>query len=586
MSRLLSAAVCLLTSACLAACGGSSPDQGGAPAGLKRVPRNRTLVMDCAEHGTCLGQIKDYNTFNPYLPGTTSRIGYNFLYEPLYFYNPYRDELIPWIATGHEYSPDHTALTVTIRPGVQWSDGADWTAHDLVFTIEMLKASAPDLSFSTDMDNWVARTVAVDSLTARIELKAPNPRFLFSYFVHYFGNGVPIVPRHIWEGRDPRTFTNFDPENGLPVFSGPYALALSVPEQRVWDLRPDWWAARISFQRLPKVERVIYLTYMEEAKRVQNLIGNTMDTCLDLRPPNIRTVLERNPNVTTWTGRELPHGYLDYWPVSLGFNALEEPFADPEIRRAVNHAIDREQLIEVGWQGSGTYTLHPFPDYPPLLEYTQGIGDLFDRYEVGVHSPEKTAAIMARQGFERDGQGFWSKDGTRLKMVVDIFDIFQDLAPVLVAQLRRAGFDASFRMTPDVYTRMAQGEARAFMNGQSGSVRDPYDTLRLYHSRFVQPTGTPAEHFWRWRNAEFDALVDRMAEVAPDDPRLAGLFRQAMEIWLCELPSIPLVQWYHRIPHNQTYWTGWPSAEDPYINSAYWHAVWLLVLLNLEPVQG
>ena len=117
-------------------------------------------------------------------------------------------------------------------------------------------------------------------------------------------------------------------------------------------------------------------------------------------------------------------------------------------------------------------------------------------------------------------------------------------------------------------------------------MRDPYATLRLYHSRFVQPTGTPAEHFWRWRNAKFDALVDQMAEVAPDDPRLVELFRQAMEIWLAELPSIPLVQWYHRIPHNETYWTNWPSAENPYINSAYWHRVWLLVLLNLEPTQG
>ena len=39
----------------------------------------------------------------------------------------------------------------------------------------------------------------------------------------------------------------------------------------------------------------------------------------------------------------------------------------------------------------------------------------------------------------------------------------------------------------------SQGEARAYMTGHAGSVRDPYFTMRLYHSRFVQPTGTPAE---------------------------------------------------------------------------------------------
>ena len=157
---------------------------------------------------------------------------------------------------------------------------------------------------------------------------------------------------------------------------------------------------------------------------------------------------------------------------------------------------------------------------------------------------------------------------------------------MLVAQLKRAGFDASFRMTSDVYTRMTQGMARSFMFGNGGSVRDPYFTLRLYHSRFVRPTSTAAEIFWRWQNEEYDRIVDQMGQTAPDDPQLLSLFRQAMEIWIEELPSIPLVQWYHRIPHNETYWTNWPTAANPYINSAYWHTSFLLVLLGLEPVQG
>ena len=72
---------------------------------------------------------------------------------------------------------------------------------------------------------------------------------------------------------------------------------------------------------------------------------------------------------------------------------------------------------------------------------------------------------------------------------------------------------------------------------------------------------------------------------APDDPALVPLFRQALEIWLAELPAIPLLQWFHRIPHNQTYWTNWPSAENPYMNSAYWVRSFLIVLLGLEPAQ-
>jgi hypothetical protein len=57
------------------------------------------------------------------------------------------------------------------------------------------------------------------------------------------------------------------------------------------------------------------------------------------------------------------------------------------------------------------------------------------------------------------------------------------------------------------------------------------------------------------------------------------------QIWLRELPAIPLLQWYHRIPHNETYWRGWPSEKNPYVNSAFWARTWLLVLLELDPVD-
>ena len=569
---------CALLALLLAGCGGGG--QSG------DIPRSRTFIMDCSSEGDCGGQIKDYNAFNPYLLMGITKTGWNFLFEPLYFYNAYaaKDNVIPWIATGHEYNENFTEITVHIREGVEWSDGHPWTAHDLVFTINMLRTNAPELGFSTDMEAWVAEATATDDYTAFIRLTAANPRFMFSYFTNNFDNGIPIVPKHIWEAQpDPVEFLNFDLEKGWPVVTGPYRIRLSVPEQRVWDRRDDWWASKIGFQDLPKVERLIYLPYMEGPKRVQNLISNTLDMSLDLRPPNIQSVLDANPNVTTFSGRELPHGYLDWWPICMGFNNLEAPFNDPEIRRAINYAINREQLVAIGWQGAGTLSYLPFPDFPPLRAYTDQIQDLLDKYEVGVFDLSKSALIMERKGWARDEEGFWTKDGERMKIVIDIFAIFNDLTPVLVAQLEKAGFDADFRMTPDANTRMAQGTAKAFLMGNSGSVRDPYFTLRLYHSRFVQPTGTHAERFWRWSNADYDRIVDLMGQTSPEDPAFEGMFREAMEIWLRELPAIPLVQWYHRIPHNETYWTNWPSLENPYINTAYWHNTFLLLLLGLEP---
>ena len=573
--------VCWLAcSLLLLSCGGAE-DESGQKTRVNRVPRNRTLILG-------LTQMQDYDAFNPYIPGVVSSTGSNFLFEPLYYYNAYseKDNLIPWLAESHQYNEDYTEVTVTIRKGVEWSDGEPWTAADLVFTINMLKGNAPELILSTDMKTWVEEATVVDDLTARIVLTAPNPRFIFSYFTDCFVNGVRIVPEHIWKGQDAKSFKNFDLAKGWPVVTGPYRMAISTPEQRVWDLRAEWWAAKTGFQTMPKVERIIYLNFGNEAKWVQQLLTNEIDSSVDLRPVNIESVLEENPNVSTWTGRKPPYGYLDWWPLSLGFNNQEEPFSDSEIRWAINFAINRKQVVDVGWHGAGDYTLHPYPEFPPLMRYIDKIQDLFEKYQLNTYDLAKSAEIMERKGWSKNEEGFWSKDGKSLKFVIDVFpNLFQDFTPVLVEQLRQAGFEASFRATNDAYTRMTQGTARAFVMGHAASVRDPYFTLRLYHSRFVQPTDTAAEYFWRWENAAFDKLVDRMAEVAPEDPELDELFHQAMDIWLRELPSIPLVQWYHRIPHNETYWKNWPTADNPYVNSAYWHRTWLLVLLNLEPVQ-
>ncbi len=202
------------------------------------------------------------------------------------------------------------------------------------------------------------------------------------------------------------------------------------------------------------------------------------------------------------------------------------------------------------------------PDYPPLRPYFESVQDLLEKHAIGQHDLSRCAEILTSKGWRRQNR-YWTKDGKRFKFVIDIATVFQDLGPVLVAQLQRAGFDASFRMTQDFYTRVTQGPARAYLNGHGGSTGDPYFTLSLYHSRHIRPTGTFAEYAWRWGNPASDAVVERTSRTESEEPALRAQFREAMDFWLAELPSVPLVQWQHRIAHNETYWRGWPSADDP-----------------------
>lgn len=558
---------------------------------LAEVPRERTLI-----HGITGNQLTDYNTFNPFLPGIATSSGYPFCFEPLYYYNAYADDgvcgpdaldceagLIPWLATGFEFNDDFTELTFTLRDDAYWNDGEPFTANDVVFTVQMLQENAPTLTWSIDMRDRVADVQAPDDYTVVLTLTEPNPRFMFNYFAYHFDIGIPIVPAHIWGNIDPTAFTFLDIENGLPVTTSPWKIVLSSPQQRIFDRADSYWAADAGLVDMPAMERIIVLPGSDETTMVQLVINNEVDLTIDLRPANIIAATAQNPNVTTWTGDESPYGYRDWWPIGLGFNCQRAPFDNPQIRWAINHAIDREQIVQFGYQGAGEKTLLPYPAFPALNEYVDSIPELTGR--IDSYDPALTEEMMVAAGWEKDGDGFWARDGERFPFIIFSLILFQDIAPILVEQLRRAGFDASFRTVvgPEFSEAVYTGNVDAYLFGHGGSVRDPYYTMRLYHSRYSLPTGERATYPYRWLNEEYDGIVDQMAGTAPDDPALMDLFRQGMELWVNELPDIGLVQWFHRIPTNQTYWTNWPSQENPYINSAYWHRTSPLWINSIRP---
>jgi peptide/nickel transport system substrate-binding protein len=549
------------------------------------IPRNRTLIS-VGGGGEAPLQFTDYESMNPYYLAHISSHGAQVVYEPLYFYNYMKDEEVPWLATSYQYNSDFTNLTITIRSGVKWSDNVDFTAEDVVYTLIMLRDHAPELRYSGDIQKWVKDAVAVDKLTVRITFNAPNTRFMFDYLTNHQDIGIWIVPKHIWEKHDPTEFSNYDIEKGLPVLTGPYKLHLSTADQTIWDLREDWWAAKTGFHALPQVKRLIFLPAFDETKHAQMMINNEVDVSLNLSPENIQKVLKANPKVSTFSHDKPPFGYKDWWPTSMGFNCSEPPFNDPEIRWAIAYAINPKDVITYGLQGMGSSTKVFFPEFPPLMKYIDAVQDLFKEYDPNEYNPQKTANIMMKKGYTKDSDGFWvDSTGKRIKIEIITFSVLQSIAPPIVENLRRAGFDASFQLPVDWFERLSLGTGKAFLFGHAASVRDPYAACNLYTSQFNVPTGKPTFPFYRWSNPEIDRIVEKMAMVPHDDPRLVGLFHDYMEIWLPELPDIPLCSYYHRNPINHTYWEGWPSVDDPYANDANWHKTFLLILLKLKPTQ-
>ncbi len=552
---------------------------------IPEVARNRTLILRWSQNSQ--PRHIDFDLWSGYPVGANHQNGLGLFYEPLAFYSAFADETIPWLAESWEYNDDLTELRIVTRSGITWSDGEPFSAEDVAYTLNAVRDAAAQVRWGVDVEQFVEEATAESDTETLVRFKVPAPRF-FYFMTYKYDIGLYIVPKHIFEGQDIATFKAFDIEAGLPVTTAPWKVVFSSPEQKVIDRLDSWWAVDQGLvDALPQVERIIYLPWTEETQIAQQLIANEIDCSLDLRPLTMETILVQNPAIITHTGTEPPYGYVDWWPTSLYVNNELEPFSDPDVRWALSYFINRDQIIEVALAGAGsTYPL-PLPSYPGLAPFVEEISDLLEEYPTLEHNPEKGAALLEGAGWAKNGDGLWEKDGQTLDLDIGSFAVMADIGPVVAEQLRQQGVNASFAMPPDFFDRFQQGEYRGALFGHGGSVSaDPYFTLRLYQSVTEAVPGGHQVNFSLWRNEEFDKIVDEMAVTPPEDQEaLMDQWRRAMEIWLPELPDIQIQEWYHRIPMNTTYWQGWPTQDDPYVNGAFWHLTFQLVLNRLTPTQ-
>ena len=586
----------LLLSMLLAACGtpaattssepAAAADSGAAAApvaGLTEVPRNRTFKM---MRGGVSGQHVDHELWNPYSIGSNHQNGANIMYEPLAFYSAFADEELMWLAESYSYNEDSTELTIKTRPGINWSDGQPFSAEDVAFTFESLKELGSQVRWGVDVQQFVESAEAVDEQTVLIKFVVPAPRF-FNLVSYKFDIGVYIVPKHIFEGQDWTTFTAFDVEKGWPVTTGPFQVVASSPEQKIYDRRETWWAADQGLAPMPEMERIVQLPDAQEQQQAQSLITNEIDMGFTLAPETFATIFEQNDKITTHAGRQAPYGYLDWWPVSMYVNTTVPPFDNPDVRWALSLFIDREQVVEVGWSGANTISRLPMPPYPPLQRYFDAVEDLLQEYNTSEFNPDKANALLEKAGFTKNGEGKWvDAAGEPLSLDAFVPDFLNGMGMVVVQQLKDQGIEVNPSNPPDMFDRFTQGDYEAAFFGHGGSVNDPYFTLRLYQGSSKAVPGDHQSNFSRWSNPAYDEIVDQVY-VTPmtDYATLEKLFHDAMAIWLPALPDIPLTELYHRIGYNETYWTNWPTAENPYVNGASWHLTFEMVLWNLKAVE-
>jgi len=362
-------------------------------------------------------------------------------------------------------------------------------------------------------------------------------------------------------------------------------------------VREDWWAVAAGKASMPEVKRVVITNIGGTVGQnmdvvAQKVVNNEYDATLDMRSSVIGNILAQNPKVTTHTGSNPPYGYLDWWPNSLWMNTQIAPYNDVRVRRAISLAVDRATINEVVYEGAEVATIYPFPMYPGLQKFadTPGMKALVEQLQPGKFDLAESEKLMTEAGFAKNADGLWEKDGKTVNAVINGFEgIHSDIVPVLVEMLRAGGFDADVNFGADAYQNMADGKEGLYMFGHGASLGDPEAALQLYHSRYSAAIGTTAggNRFSRYSNPDYDKILDEMAPLASSDPKFTELATKAMEIYWKDQIDVPAIQWLHRIPYNQTYWTNWPTADNLAggINGAFWHHTAPLVIANLKKAQ-
>ena len=559
-----------------------------APEGVAEVAREDTVVLGWSISSP-LG------VTNPWaVPGYTHQEGNNFLWEPLYWFGIFADEEIPWLAESMEYTKeDFTQLTIRLNPLAKWSDGVQVTSADIVFTFEGQMADEK-LAYHGQFVQFVDTVTAVDDLTVVVDFKIPAPRFKFEVLMLKFDTGIPIVPAHAFA--DVENWNEYAGDLDMP-HSGPYTIVSWDNNQKIFDLREDWWAVEAGLIDMPDVKRIVMVNLGGQIGQnmdvvAQRIVNNEMDTALGMSITLVKSIVEQNPDVTTHTGDAAPYGYLDWWPNSLWVNTQLEPYSDARVRNAMNRCLDRDTINSIVYEGAEIANVYPFPLYPGLEAFvdTPEVQALLAEYEPGKFDPAEAAALMEDAGFALNGDDMWERDGETVSAAINGFEgIHNNIVPILVEMLLNCGFDASVNFGDNAFQNMVDGEAGLYMWGHGASLQDPYAAFELYHGRYSADLGTTAgtNRWSRYSNPEYDAILDEMAPLPSDDPRFQELAVMAMEIYWRDMIDIPVIQWLHHIAYNTTYWTNWPTQDNLAggVNGAFWAHTGQLVIVNLQTTK-
>ncbi|WP_337267393.1 ABC transporter substrate-binding protein [Oryzifoliimicrobium ureilyticus] len=601
------------------------------------LPRNQTLIVENPEGSS----IKNPGWFNIWVNGGGGwSTGLQQLtMDTLWYIDPEKglgdsawDNSLA--AEKPIYNADFSQMTVKLRKGIYWSDGVEFTADDVVYTVKT-QMEHPSMIRSASFNVQVASVEATDPYTVVFKLKKPNSRFHAIFTVRW--NGAWIMPKHVFEKvADPSTY-NF--EN--PISIGAYKLKAFDPQGKwyTWEKRDDWQRTSLARFGEPGPKYVTYVDPGPPDKRTIAQLEHKLDIIHDNTPEGMFTLKEKSKSIETWFPT-FPFAHPDPTLPAVLFNAQDPLFKSADVRWALALLIDIRAVDLASYRGAATLSAIGVPPTGSAIEqYQVPMQDWLKAFEIDTGKekikpydptigkqiadtlrkqpkfkdqipsdqdainrafgfgwwkadPKAAGELLEKAGFKKVGGKWMTPDGQpfkiRLTVEGDTRSVFTRAGTMIAQQWAQFGIDAKAVPSTTLFQTLGTGEYQCAIGWSVetwGGDPDMSYFLDSWHSEFVaKPGENQSPRNWqRWSSPELDKVIEQIRAIGPDDPKGVELGREYLKIVAKEMPTIPLMSYNVFTSMDTTYWTGYPSVKDPYTDPVPNWANSRLMMVKLKP---
>ncbi len=422
-------------------------------------------------------------------------------------------EVEPRLAESYSISADGLRYTFKLRSGVVFHDGTPLNADTARFTFDRQMdpdhpAHFPEASFQYWQNLFadIERVETVDDRTLRFHLSSPNVGLLatFAAFPSWL-----VSPGGFDKYGDKMAFH--------PVGTGPYRFIDWRPNEAViLERNPHYWR-----EPAAGFERLVLRSIPLNTSRLSELVAGNIHGLDGIQPSELEDLAE-DPRFEIHKGAGLNVGYL-------AFCELHERMRDPDLRKAISMAIDRENLVDLALNGYGSVAEYPAPE--GMLGVPDDAGPI--RY-----NPEAAKALV-------QANPQWLEKPIELATFGQPRMYFPDpqrIASLIRSDLEKIGLkveivNREFKSHLHISRR---GEAEMVLLGWVGDTADPDNFLTtFFHSKSAVVGSALNVSFYR--NPEMDALLEKGLTISDRSEREA-VYGRILDLWARDLPLIPLVQ--------------------------------------------